>query len=160
DGAKLEIAYTSGDARPELGAKDQQDAELQQSLSTLGMFPRISLRSARPRIQRGENYEIAYSRKVGSRTYQISAYRESVTNAALSIVAPGGMFSGGDILPDLFTGSSIFNAGDYHSTGYTAAVTQNMGEHVSATVMFGSMGTLTAASGEIVSDSPDELRNM
>jgi hypothetical protein len=159
DGGKLEMAYTSGDARPELG-QDHQDTELQQSLSTLGMFPRISLRGARPQIQRGENYEIAYSRKVGSRTFLISGYRESVTNAALSIVAPGGMFAGGDILPDLFTGSSIFNAGDYHSTGYTAAVTQNVGEHFAATVMYGSMGLLTAASGEIVSNSPDELRSM
>lgn len=160
DGGTLEMAYTSGDARPELSAKDPQDAELQQSLNTLGMFPRISLREARARIQRGENYEIAYSRRVGSRTFHISAYRESVTNAALSMVAPAGMFSGGDILPDLFSGTSIFNAGDYHSSGYTAAVTQNLGEHVTATVMYGSMGALTAARGEVVSTSPDDLRNM
>jgi hypothetical protein len=160
DGAQVEVAYTSGDARPDLAGKDQQDTELQQSLNTLGLFPRISLRGARPRIQRGTNYEIAYSRKMGSRTFQLSAYRESVTNAALSIVAPVGMFTGGDILPDLFTGSSIFNAGDYRSTGYTAAVTQNVGEHVTATVMYGSMGSLTAASGEVVSNSPDELRSM
>ena len=109
-------------------------------------------------IQRGENFELTYTRKVGSRTYQVSAYRESVSNAALSMVAPAGMYAGGDILPDLFTGTSTFNAGDYHSSGYTAAVTQNLGEHVSATVMYGSMGALTADNREIVSDSPDELR--
>jgi carboxypeptidase family protein len=160
DGGTLEVAFTSGDARPELAGRGQQDADLQQSLNTLGLFPRISLREARPHIQRGENYEVTYSRKVGSRTYLLSAYRESVTNAALSIVAPAGMYSGGDILPDLFTGSSIFNAGDYHSTGYTAAVTQNVGEHVSATVMYGSMGALTAEAGEVESNSPDDLRNM
>ena len=66
-----------------------------------------------PKIQRGENFELTYSRKVGSRTYQVSAYRESVSNAALSMVAPAGMYTGGDILPDLFTGTSTFNAGDY-----------------------------------------------
>ena len=55
------------------------------------------------------------------------------------------MYAGGDILPDLFSGNAIFNAGDYHSTGYTASVTQNIGEHVSATVMYGSTGALTAA---------------
>jgi hypothetical protein len=143
-----------------LAGKGQQDADLQQSLNTLGLFPRISLREGRPRIQRGEDYELTYSRKAGSRTYLLSAYRETVTNAALSIVAPAGMYSGGDILPDLFTGSSIFNAGDYHSAGYTAAVTQNVGEHFAATVMYGSMGALTAESGEVVSNNPDELRNM
>jgi hypothetical protein len=160
DGGTLDVAYTSGDARPDLAFKGQPDSDLQQTLNTLGLFPRISLREGRPRIQRGENYEVTYSRRAGSRTYMVSAYRENVSNAALSIVAPGGMYSGGDILPDLFTGSSIFNAGDYHSTGYTAAVTQNVGEHVSATVMYGSMGALTAERGDIVSSSPDELRNM
>jgi len=159
DGGSLEVAYTSGDARPDLSAKDQQDAELQQSLNTLGMFPRISLRDARARIQRGENYEVMYSRKMGSRTVRFSGYRERVTNAALSMVAPAGMYTGGDVLPDLFSGTSIFNAGDYHSSGYAASMTQNVGEHVSATVIYGSMGTLTAR-GELVSSSPDELRSM
>jgi hypothetical protein len=156
----IAVAYTSGDARPDLAGTGQRDADLQQTLNTLGFFPRISLRDARPHIQQGQNYEVTYSRKVGSRTYALSAYRESVTNAALSIVAPAGMYSGGDILPDLFTGSAVFNAGDYHSNGYTAAVTQNLGEHVAATVMYGSMGVLTASSGEVVSNNPDELRAM
>ena len=97
---------------------------------------------------------------MGSRTYYVSGYREAVTNAALSIVAPGGLYTGGDILPDLFSGSSIFNAGDYQSTGYTAAVTQNLGDHFSATVMYGSLGALTVDNRELVSDSPDELRSM
>src|SRR5450759_1647287 len=109
---------------------------------------------------RGENFELAYSRQMGSRTFQASTYRESVTNAALSLVAPAGMYTGGDILPDLFTGTSTFNAGDFRGTGYTAAVTQNLGEHVGATVMYGSMGALTAVNREIVSGSPDELRSM
>ena len=157
---EVAFAYTSGDARPDLAGKGQQDADLQRELSTLGMFPRISLREGRPRIQRGENFELAYTRKMGSRTYQVSTYRENVRNAALSLVAPAGMYTGGDILPDLFTGTSTFNVGDFRSTGYTAAVTQNLGEHLTATVMYGSMGALTAANREIVSDSPDELRSM
>jgi hypothetical protein len=160
DNAEVDFAYTSGNARPDLAGAASQDADLQRDLSTLGLFPRMSLRAARPKIQRGEEYELTYSRKAGSRTYQVSAYRESVTNAALSLVAPAGMYSGGDILPDLFSGNSIFNAGDYRSVGYTAAVTQNVGDHLSATVMYGSMGALTAQNREIVSNSPDELRSM
>jgi hypothetical protein len=157
---ELAFAYTSGDARPDLAGKGGQDADLQRELNTLGLFPRISLRDGRPRIQRGENFELAYSRKLGSRTYQVSAYRENVSNAALSLVAPAGMYAGGDILPDLFTGTSTFDAGDFRGTGYNAAVTQNLGENVAATVMYGSMGALTAANREIVSGSPDELRSM
>jgi hypothetical protein len=157
---ELAFAYTSGDARPDLAGRGQQDADLQRELNTLGLFPRISLRDGRPRIQKGENFELTYTRKIGSRTYQMSTYRESVRNAALSLVAPAGMYSGGDILPDLFTGTSTFDAGDYRSSGYTAAVTQDLGQNLSATVMFGSMGALSADNREIVSDSPDELRSM
>jgi hypothetical protein len=160
EGAELEFAFTSGDARPDLGGNSRQDADLQRDLNTLGVFPRISLRDARPRIQRGQNFELTYLRKVGSRTFRVSTYRESVTNAALSIVAPAGMYSSGDVLPDLFTGTSIFNAGDYQSNGYTAAVTQNLGDQVTATILYGSMGALTAGNREIVSADPDELRSM
>ena len=159
DAGEVEIAYTSGDARPDLAGK-ASDVDMQQQLSALGMFPRISLLEGRPKIQRGENFEFTYSRKVGSRTYQGSAYREHVSNAALSMVAPGGMFSGGDILPDLFNGTSSFNAGNYGSMGYSAAVTQTVGPHVTAMVMFESMGALTVDDREIVSNSPDELRSM
>ena len=157
---EIAFAYTSGDARPDLAGKGQQDADLQRELNTLGLFPRISLRDGRPQVQRGENFELTYERKMASRNFQVSTYRETVRNAALSLVAPVGMYTGGDILPDLFSGTSTFDAGNFHSTGYTAAVTQNLGEHVAATVMYGSMGALTAANREIVSGSPDELRSM
>jgi hypothetical protein len=160
DGGELDVAYTSGNARPDLAAMSAPESDLQRDLNTLGVFPNISLLGGRTRIQRGQEYEITYSRKVGSRTYYLSAYREAVTNEALSIVAPAGVYSSGDVLPDLFSGGSVFNAGNHQSAGYNAAVTQNLGQHVSATVMYGSMGVLTAAERELVSSSPDELREM
>ena len=160
DGGEFEVAYTSGDARPDLAGRSKEDAEFQQDLNTLGLFPRISMRGGRAHIQQGRNVEASYSRKVGSRTYQLSAFRESISNAALSISAPFGLYSGDDVLPDLFTGSSTFNAGDFHSAGYTASVTQRFGEHLSAALIFGSMGALTVSPTEIVSNSPDELRSM
>ncbi|MEO8596600.1 MAG: TonB-dependent receptor [Candidatus Solibacter sp.] len=159
DQGELALAYTSGDARPDLaGSGGEQD--LQRGLNTLGLFPRISLREGRAKIQRGENFELTYTRKVGSRTYQASAYRELIRNAALSLVAPAGMYGDGDVLPDLFSGAATFNAGDYRTGGYTAGVTQNFGDHLNATITVGSSGALTAENREIVSDSPDELRSM
>jgi hypothetical protein len=160
DVGKLQMTYTSGNARPELGAADSIEADLQQDLNTLGMFPRVSLRGGRPRIQRGENYEIALSRKLASRLYSVSAYHEIVHNAALSMVAPEGMFDAGDVLPDVFTGNSIFNIGDYQSSGFSAAVTQSFGDHISATVTYGSEGGLTADRRELLSQNPDDLRAM
>ncbi len=157
----VDFAYTSGHARPELGrAPRGAESEWQRDIATLAIFPRISRMEGRARVQRGENFEVGYMRSLGSRSFRISAYRESVTNAALTISGASGLFPEADILPDLFSGSSIFNAGDYQTLGYTASVTQNMGEHASATLFYGSIGTLTADDRELVSGSPDELRSM
>lgn len=160
DGGELMMAYTSGDARPDLGGNPLEDSDLQRDLSTLGQFPRVSLYNSRPQIQRGNEYEIAYSRKAGSRTYRVSAYYEQIDNATLSAVAPGGAFLSGDLLPDLFTGNSIFNIGEYHNSGANASVTQDFGEHVSATLILGSEGALGVQGHELVSNSPDEVRAM
>lgn len=154
---EVAFAFTSGDARPDL-AGGVPESDLQHDLSTLGLFPRFSLLDGRPKMQRGEEYELSYSRTAGSRVYQISAYRESVSNAALSLATPSG-FIGDDLLPDVFGGNAILNAGDYQSTGYTASVTQNLGDRVSATAMWGTMGTLTADQGEIASSHPGDLRS-
>jgi hypothetical protein len=161
DATSVVFTYTSGNARPDLGVSaGGPDSGLQRDLSTLAMFPRISLRESRAKVQRGEDFELAYKHKAGSREFEISAYREIVTNAALTMASSEGLYSGGDILPDLFSGSSIFNAGNYQSNGYTAAVTQNLGEQVSATLMYGSNGVLTAERRTIESDNPDDLRSM
>jgi hypothetical protein len=77
------------------------------------------------------------------------------------MVAPAGLYDSGDILPDLFSRYYTFNAGDYQTSGYTVSVTQQLGEHVNATVMYGALGALAPAEdGELVSESPDELRDM
>lgn len=160
EGETVEFAYTAGNARPDLGGANVGEAELQRDLNSLGMFPRLSLLGSRPKIQRGEEYELTYSRKVGSRTYSISAHREAVDNATLTFSGPAGLYAGGDVLPDMFTGASTFNAGNYHSSGYTAAVTQALGENLAVTLIYGSSGALTAGRGEISSENPDELRRM
>jgi hypothetical protein len=44
--------------------------------------------------------------------------------------------------------------------GYSMAVTQNVGSHVTAMLMYESAGALTVENRELVSNSPDELRAM
>ena len=159
---ELAVGYSSGNARPDLSSRFGQDSELQRDLDSVGMFPRISVRNGRIQVQRGNEYEVSFSRKLGSRKVSVSAYRETVTNAALSLALPFGPYpvAGDDLLPDLFTGNAIFNAGNYTTTGYTAALTQNVGQNFSATVIWGTMPGLTAGHEELVSSSPDELRSM
>jgi hypothetical protein len=161
DATDVSFTYTSGNARPELGMlPGGPDAGLQRDLNALAMFPRISLLAGRAKVQYGQDFELAYKHKSGSRVYELSAYREIVNNAALTMASPDGLYAGGDILPDLFSGSSIFNAGNYQTNGYTAAVTQNVGEHFNGTLMYGSGGVLTAERRTIESTNPDDLRSM
>jgi hypothetical protein len=155
----LAFVYTSGNARPGLDGQAADDG-LQRDVNSLGLFPRVSVRGARSTVERGSEYEVNYTRKEASRQFRASAYSESVTNAALTMVAPNGMYSGADLLPDLFGGDSIFNVGSYQSMGYTAGVTQDVGSHFSATLTYGSMGALTTDNGRITSDNPNQLRAM
>jgi hypothetical protein len=154
------LAYTSGNARPDLAGDAGQDSDLQRDLNTVGLFPRLSLLGGHARLQRGNELELTYSRKAGSRTFELSGYRESVSNVALTLAGSADLPDSADLLPDLFTGNSIFNAGHYQGDGYTAAMTQSLGEHLSATVMYGTMTGLTADHGAFVSGTPDELRQM
>ena len=159
-GGALDFTVSSGNARPELGTAVPDSADLRGGLNALGLFPRISLRDGRMQVQRGGEAELTYSRKVGSRTYSVSAYHESVSNAALTLVGPAGAFGGLDILPDLFSNSSTFNAGSFQSNGYSGAVTQTVGDHLSVSVMYGSEGALTADTRQLANGSAEELRAM
>ena len=156
----VELAYSSGNARPEIADATADDADLRQDLNTLGMFPRLSLAKGQTRLQRGEDFEIAVARRMGSRAVRLSAYRDAIQDAALAVVMPAGLFMSGNVVPDLFSNSSVFNAGKFDMTGLDAAFTQNLGEHMSATVSYGNEGALTAWHEELESNNPDELRSM
>jgi hypothetical protein len=155
----IELDYTSGNARPDLGANNSDD-HLQQQIGTLGLFPLISLRGGQSDVQRGQDLEAGYTRKVGSRHFSARAYHESIRNLALTIAAPNGFLPVGDILPDFESGTAIFNAGNFASMGYVASATQDLGDHVSATVMYGSEGALKADNTDPVTGSPDALREL
>ncbi len=160
DATDVEVAYSSGNARPDMVDAGADDAGLREDLNSLGMFPRLSLADGHTRLQRGEEYEVAVAHKMGSRALRLSAYREMLSDAAIAIVTPAGFFMSGNIVPDLFSNSSVFNAGNFDMTGLDAAFTQNLGEHVSVTVSYGNEGALTAWHEELESNSPDELRSM
>ncbi|MDQ6675758.1 MAG: hypothetical protein M3Z09_00510, partial [Acidobacteriota bacterium] len=85
-------------------------------------------------------------------------YRESVTNAALTVSSPGGDIFAGDILPDLFSNTSVFNAGDYHTIGYTASVTQSLSDRYKLIMTYGSVGVLVPETAAPISAEPDDLR--
>jgi hypothetical protein len=159
-GGQIDVTYTSGNARPGLDADDRGvDPELNRDLDALSSVPRVGLVSDQVRVQRGDDYEIAYSAKVGSREYRVSGFRQRVSNTALRVSNADGEFSG-DLLPDLYSASSIFDAGTFTSTGYTVSVSQHVGDHVKLTAAYGSSDALAPQANTLSSDTADDLRKL
>ena len=158
----LSMAYSSGAPPLELLSprSSEVDSELQRDMTALAVLPRVSLRDGATQVQRTQNIEIAYSVDVGTRTFTVGAYREIVGNAALTMSTPDNFSFGGDLLPDLSSNSSVFNIGGFRRSGYTASVTQSLGEDYSATVAYGRGGVLSTDGRTLGTSSPNELRGM
>ncbi|MCS6952967.1 MAG: carboxypeptidase-like regulatory domain-containing protein [Bryobacterales bacterium] len=159
DSGALELVYSSGLPPAEaLGYGKEPGAQLHHDLAALALFPRVSLREGRARVQRVETVEVGYRKSVGSRTYSVAVYRENLRNAALTMVSPPGAVPATDLLPDLFSNSAVFNMGDLRGFGYMASVTQALGDAVELTTAFGSGNALVASTRELASGTPDEIR--
>ncbi len=161
-GGLFQLSYISGTPPGELlsSGVDTQ-AEFEQDLAALALFPRVSLRQGRARVQRAAGLEAGYRVRAGSRTFGAAVYREAVSNAALTLAAPEGTPAGAELLPDLFSKSWVLNAGNYQRIGYLASVTQSLGEWWDLTLAFGSGNALTAGGArQLEQGSPEELRAM
>jgi hypothetical protein len=156
---KIDFTYTSGNSRPELGiTSDDPNSDLRRDLAALSVIPRVTLDANRTRVQRGDNYEIGFTQRFGSREYRIAAYNERVSNASLVIANPGASAFGGDLMPDLFSNSALFNAGVFDNTGYMASVTQNLGDNFRISATWGSIGVFEARPNGPI-QSAEDLRS-
>jgi hypothetical protein len=157
---KIDLTWTSGNSRPELGiAEGDPNSDLRRDLAALSVVPLVTLENGRSRVQRGDDYELGMTQKFGSREFRIAAYNEHVSNTSLMIANPEAAAAfAGDLVPDLFSNSALFNAGAFDRTGYMASVTQNLGDDYRISATWGSSGVLEASpSGPI--ESADDLRN-
>ena len=161
DKGKLQMGYSSGAPPVELLNGASSDDELQRDIMALAVLPRVSLRGGRALVQRSQNLEIGYEVEIGDRTYSVAAYHETVGNGALTMSTPDGFYLPGDLLPELYSSSSVFNIGRYSRTGFTATVAQQLGENFSAALSYGSGGVLTTDSDAPVEiGNADDLRGM
>ena len=157
----VSVAYSSGMPPLELiGSSKDEDASLQQDISALTMFPRVSVRNGSPAVQRTQTMETGYRITEGSRTYSIGFYHESVNNGALTMTAPSGFYDSSELLPELSSINSVFNIGKYSRTGMMASISQSLGENFALTLAYGDGGTLRTDGRKLMTDDPDELRGM
>ena len=159
-GETLKVGYASGTPPQEAFMTDGiNDLELQQDLSALALFPRMSLRADKARVQRTQTLEIGYSKKAGSRTYEIAAYNDNVSNGALTMAGSDQFLGNGDLLPDLFSNSWTLNVGRYRNAGYLVSMTQALGSRLDLTAAYGSGGALTVSDKAGDAANIDELRS-
>ena len=159
DDSTLRVGYSSGVPRIDSpAAPDSGEMALQNDIRALALFPRVSRRDGRARVQRADNLEISYEKQSGKRLYQVGVFRENVANAALTVLGADG-YESRNFLPDPFSNSGILNAGAFSSAGYMAAVSQHLAEELEVTVMFASGGALVSpdAIGRI--DGPGDVRS-
>jgi hypothetical protein len=154
--SSLQVAYSSGTQPAELAGRGAEAGpDLTQDLNALAQLPHVSLLDGQAHVQRTQTYEMGYRRVQGTRTYSAGVYHEAVANAALILSGLTNLIPATDLLPDLGSGSSIFNVGGFQSFGYTAAVTQAFGDHLEASLAAGRGGALTADSRDVGADAVD-----
>ncbi|HWF09647.1 MAG TPA: TonB-dependent receptor [Bryobacteraceae bacterium] len=156
---KVDLTWTSGNARPELGtAPGDGGADLQRDLAAVAALPRVTLLDGHAKVQRGDDFELGVSQRFGSREYRLAGYHERVLNTTLTLASNDAAIFPGDQMPDLFSNSSLFNIGKFDSYGYTASVTQDLGDNYKVTLMYGSEGVLAPRTGETAINTADDLR--
>jgi hypothetical protein len=165
----VDFTWTSGNPRPDLGMGAGTDmpgssADLQRELAAVDVLPRVTLKDGYAKVQHGEDFELGYTQRVGSREYRVSGYHESVSNTTLTLASSEPGLFPGDLVPDLFSNSSLFNMGRFETFGYDVSATQDLGENYKVTLTYGSLGVLSPRSSvpgsDISIDNADDLRKL
>ncbi len=164
---KVKVAFSTGAPPTELAISPRdsegnvsRDSEaLAQDLAALATLPRLSLLNGHAAIQRSQNIELGYEKDFRSTTVSLSGYHERVSNAAMTLVAPDGTFAPGDLLPDISSDNSVFDAGTFHRYGFAASVSQALGEHVQVGSSFGSGGAMAPDGENLAVTSAEALRS-
>jgi outer membrane receptor protein involved in Fe transport len=144
----VEFAYSSGmPAADLLSPSGGREQSIQQDLLGLAMFPRVSLRGGRARVQRSENFELGFRQSFGDTSFNAALYQERVGDLAMSVAAAPGLLSASDLLPDISSNSSIVNAGNYRARGLMTGVSQAFWDAWSVGLTYGYGTTLERAGG-------------
>lgn len=168
DNGTIQLAYSSGAPPTQFLAGDRgnnggdvaiNDAALASDLAALSILPQLSLLEGRAAVQHSQDFELGYEKKLKDTTLDVTGYRESITNLAMTVSAPGELFSPSDLLPDISSNSSVLDAGSFQRFGYAASATQALGDKIELGTSFGRAGALTAASDELATATAEELRS-
>jgi hypothetical protein len=163
----VRVAVSSGTQPVELiaGSSEQDrkhdiNGDLNADLMALGRMTPISRRNNQAALERSKVIEAGYQTVKGSRTYRALVYAEEVSDAAFLLSGDAGLLDAGDLLPDLASRGIVFNLGDYRRMGYSASVTQALGDRVDVSLAGGRTDALQLQpSPDAAAAGAEELRS-
>ncbi|MCL4794684.1 MAG: TonB-dependent receptor [Bryobacteraceae bacterium] len=153
---QLELGYSSG--APPVDLLVPESGSMASDLTGLGLFPRVSLREGRARVQRNDNYEVGFRKMDRNRLYSAAVYFENIRDAAMTVAAPAGLLPASDLLPDIASNASIFNLGSYQAMGYMASVMQDFGFGWTAAIALGGGDALAPSDPGMVWETASDVR--
>ena len=112
---------------------------------------RFSLLNGEPLLERARHHEISVSRRFGSNgktRIQAAAYDDRVANLTpVGVGEPSGVTN---LVPDIYSNSFSYNAGDFHTRGLRFVAQHEFFPELTATMTYSNGGVLDIASGRIV----------
>ena len=145
NGGMMRVAFSSGFAPTDLLTREPDGLNnLSQDLTALAQAPRISRRDDHAAVERRKNYEASYMVVDGTRTFSATAFRESVADAVFLMSGDIGMAGAANLLPDPNTRGTVFNAGNYQRTGFSAALSETLNDNIELAVEGGQADALIA----------------
>ena len=112
---------------------------------------RFSLLNGEPLLEHARHHEVSLSRRFGStgRTrIQAAAYDDRVVN--LTPVGVGDPVSAANLVPDVYSNSFSYNAGNFHTNGLRFVAQHEFYPELTATMTYSNGGVLDLASGHNV----------
>ena len=160
--SQITAAFSDGDrpdaltAHSALQVADQAFSpavELSDAVNALGRVPLMTSHDDRLTLQRTQNYELGYSRRIGSRTYAVSGFHERVWDGQLNLSGNLSSVNSGNLLYDGMSKTATYDIGGYERTGYAGSVTQRIGDNMDFGLAFGRMGGFSTADSNHMFDS-------
>jgi len=103
--------------------------------------PRLSVVDGNPILENAHHHELSLSERMGATKMQIAYYRDRIKDPALLGVGYIN-FDSGDVLPDVYSDTFNYNAGELQAQGVRFVVQRRMSNTLTATLDYGYGGVL------------------
>jgi hypothetical protein len=103
--------------------------------------PRMSLAGYTPALERAHHQEVSVSRRIGKTSVQLAGFSDRISNTALVGVGDASA-AGGEILPDVYSGSFTYQGKDLETSGLRVVVERKLDNELTATFDYGYGGVL------------------